>query len=36
MNYEKKNEHPDPAFYAFGLHNVNYFGIGGFKDEWED
>lgn len=22
--------------YAYGQHNVNYFGLGACKDEWED
>lgn len=24
------------AVYAYGQHNVNYFGLGACKDEWED
>lgn len=32
--YMENNEYT--AVYAYGQYNVNYFGLGTCKDEWED
>jgi hypothetical protein len=32
-----KTDHYDHSHvYAYAQHNVNYFGLGACKDEWED
>lgn len=34
---QRKNENREHStVYAYAQHNVNYFGLGACKDEWED
>ncbi len=37
MMEKRKNEnHEHSTVYAYAQQNVNYFGLGACKDEWED
>jgi hypothetical protein len=36
MEQRKTEKREHAAVYAYAQHNVNYFGLGACKDEWED
>jgi|LGOV01.1.fsa_nt_gb hypothetical protein len=36
MEQGKTENHEYAAVYAYAQQNVNYFGLGACKDEWED
>ena len=36
MEQRKMDRSDNSNVYAYAQYNVNYFGLGAFKDEWED